>query len=248
MLTIFLFVIGLGIAAFLFVLKKEMGGGDSSALPDTSPHLRDFANQSGPSTEPALTVKAVSEKLRSMTGHSAPDLTSPSKKLQLSPAQDVVSEAEAGAAAREGLQDIKEALVKKLDQKCVKLEEILEEKNRILSRLEEDLKNEQSHRHEFEGVKEILQQQIEELKVQNKQLKEELSRSLEDNLALQTKMRDLDKTMKGHKAAPFVEAEPPSGPVLASDPIQIHPAAPIGQPPPNRPSLGEIFGKETDKK
>lgn len=95
--------------------------------------------------------------------------------------------------------DIKEALVQKLDQKCLKLEELLAEKNRTLARLEEDLKNEQKNRKEFETLKGILEGQINEMKVQNRTLREELARALQENLALQP------------PSAPLLPADVPSG-------------------------------------
>ena len=99
-----------------------------------------------------------------------------------------VSPAGKAPVPQEELQDIKQALVDKLDQKCIKLEQILEEKNRILAQLQKDLESERAHRGEFESLRAILQQQIDDFKAQNRNLKEELERSLQENLRLQTGM------------------------------------------------------------
>jgi hypothetical protein len=146
------------------------------------------------------------------------------------------------------LKDIKD----KLDQKCTKLEQILEEKNQILTRMEVDLKNEQVQRQEFDGVRAILQQQIEDLKLQNKQLKEEIARVLGENLALQTKAYGAEKSAGGQKAAPIVSpGAPPEKPVqgapldlssLVDDSIIIEP------PPQGGLTLNDVFGDDPETK
>jgi hypothetical protein len=164
-------------------------------------------------------------------------------------------------APKEELRDIKQALVDKLDQKCVKLEQILDEKNRILAQLQKDLENERAHRGEFESLKGILQQQINDFKAQNRSLKEELERALQENLRLQTGM-----VMSSDKAPasqlPFVS---PSGDVakerLSSDdyvraePDDVIPSHPLekaaesgegsdGRAPDSSLTLKDVFGEE----
>jgi hypothetical protein len=156
-----------------------------------------------------------------------------------------------GSAGRDELPGRQEALAQKFDQKYVKLEQILEEKNRILARLEEDLKHEQDHRQEIDGVKEVLQQQIEESKLQNKQLKEEMSRILEENLALKSKVGSLEKVLGGQKIAPFVEQgssamESAQG---ASMNLPGGPGVKVGVPPAEGGlTLRDVFGDETEQK
>ena len=82
---------------------------------------------------------------------------------------------------KNGHQDVQDAFVDKLDQKCLKLEQMLDEKNRTLAKLQEDIQHERSHRKEFENFKDILQCQIEELKMQNKKLREDLARAVQGN-------------------------------------------------------------------
>ena len=52
-----------------------------------------------------------------------------------------------------------------------KFERLLLEKNRMIDRLQRDLKAERSHRLEFEKVKELLSEEISRLKKQNRGLK-----------------------------------------------------------------------------
>jgi hypothetical protein len=156
-----------------------------------------------------------------------------------------------GSAEREELKDIKDALVQKLDQKCVKLEQILEEKNRILARFEEDLKHEQTQRQEFDGVRAILQQQIEELKLQNKQLKEEMARILEENLALQSKTYGLEKALGKEKAGPAVEPGILSADPILPDSLTIGGGVnekTAGDLPRDGLTLSDVFGEDPDNK
>ncbi len=68
-----------------------------------------------------------------------------------------------------------------LGERCQKLEQLLDEKNRILSQVERELSDERAHRSEFESLKDILQRQIEDLKAQNKKIKEDSSKALQGN-------------------------------------------------------------------
>ncbi len=72
-----------------------------------------------------------------------------------------------------------------LGERCNKLEQMLEEKNRLLKQAEQELLNERAHRGEFESFKEILQRQIEDLKAQNRRIKEDLSKALQNNIEQQ---------------------------------------------------------------
>ena len=71
-----------------------------------------------------------------------------------------------------------------LGERYHKLEQMLEEKSRLLAQAEQELSNERSHRAEFESLKDILQRQIEDLKAQNRRSKEDLARALQDNADL----------------------------------------------------------------
>lgn len=147
------------------------------------------------------------EEFRSgaLKANSAPHLPgfgNPSEKFKA-----IASALSTAADAGEGPSNASGHSSQKAEQKSAKLEEMLEEKNRILARLEEDLKNEQGHRYEFDGIKEILQQEIEDLKSQNKKLKEELAQVFEENLALKSKAYGLEKARGGQQEAPFVQAE-----------------------------------------
>lgn len=68
-----------------------------------------------------------------------------------------------------------------ISERCKKLEQILEEKNLLLVRAEQELANERTHRGEFDSLKEILQRQIEDLKAQNKRIREDLARALQES-------------------------------------------------------------------
>ncbi|MBF0388441.1 MAG: hypothetical protein HQL20_11450 [Candidatus Omnitrophica bacterium] len=78
-----------------------------------------------------------------------------------------------------------------LGERFNKLEQMLEEKNRLLSVAAQDLLNERAQRGEFDKLKEILQQQIEDLKAQNKRVKEDLTKALNDNSELRSRMASI---------------------------------------------------------
>lgn len=145
-------------------------------------------------------------------------------------------------APKEELRDIKQALVDKLDQKCIKLEQILEEKNRILAQLQKDLEDERAHRGEFESLKTILQQQIDDLKAQNRSLKDELERILQENLHLQTGLvMPSDITHKSQRPAGG-RAQEPRGekPERAADYVCAEPDDIIPTNPPKTGSEGSL--------
>ncbi|MBF0485277.1 MAG: hypothetical protein HQL16_02055 [Candidatus Omnitrophica bacterium] len=75
----------------------------------------------------------------------------------------------------------------KFEEKYIKLEQMMEEKNRILERLKHDLDVERACRAEFENFKTILQQQIHDLKQHNRALKEDLQGLRQKNLELTKK-------------------------------------------------------------
>ena len=118
---------------------------------------------------------------------------------------------------RNAHQDTKEAFVDKLDQKCLKLEQILDEKNRILAELEAELQNERSHRGEFESLKDILQNQIEDLKDQNRKLKDDLARILQDNLEAQGKIAGGASAIQAQRTDVIEAAGHPDGFSAAAD-------------------------------
>lgn len=158
--------------------------------------------------------------------------------LPLAP-QPVLARQNNASAPEKELKDIKEALVEKLDQKCVKLEQILDEKNRILDRLQKDLESERSHRNEFEGLKAVLQQQIEELKAQNKQLREEIERILQENIRLQSGLASFSSP-----AAPSVPAVP--GPdFVKAEPDDVIPGRPSSTEK-EKPVLRDVFKDESN--
>jgi septal ring factor EnvC (AmiA/AmiB activator) len=66
-------------------------------------------------------------------------------------------------------------LLDKLDEKCLKLEQLLSEKNQALLKLEEELRQERSCSSEFESLRNILEMQIHDLKTQNRKLKDDLA-------------------------------------------------------------------------
>ncbi len=58
-----------------------------------------------------------------------------------------------------------------LEENVLRLETILNEKNKTIERLQRELVAERSHRGEFEKVKSILDEEIKSLRIQNKELK-----------------------------------------------------------------------------
>ncbi len=58
-----------------------------------------------------------------------------------------------------------------LEENVARLEAILHEKNRTIEKLQRELTAEKSHRGEFEKVKAIMDQEIQNLKSKNKELK-----------------------------------------------------------------------------
>ena len=58
-----------------------------------------------------------------------------------------------------------------LDENVARLETILFEKNTIIEKLQRELAAEKTHRGEFEKIKAILDEEIQKLKIKNKELK-----------------------------------------------------------------------------
>ena len=58
-----------------------------------------------------------------------------------------------------------------LDENVARLETILLEKNQTIEKLQRELAAEKSHRGEFEKIKAILDEEIQKLRIQNKELK-----------------------------------------------------------------------------
>lgn len=201
MLTAYLVVIGIGFAAFLLASFLDYLG--QRRAKDTT-NLRDHAFNDATAAvakeEPASGIRQ--DVIASLAETNTDRLSNPTD-----------------TSPREELQDIKQALVDKLDHKCVKLEQILEEKNKILAQLQKDLEDERAHRGEFDSLQSVLQNQITELKTQNRSLRTELERSLEENLHLQT---GITMTATGEQAS-----SPNSNPPDSSDNIdtRLHTAA-----------------------
>ena len=71
----------------------------------------------------------------------------------------------------EGLAEPESDFRVSLEENVTRLETILYEKNRTIEKLQKELLAERSHRQEFEKVKAIMDQEIQNLKLKNKQLK-----------------------------------------------------------------------------
>ncbi len=69
-----------------------------------------------------------------------------------------------------------------------KLEQLIDEKNRMISEFDKGVISGQEQDVEIEGLKKILWSQIDELKQNNKKLKAEIERLLQENMDLQTKV------------------------------------------------------------
>jgi len=74
-----------------------------------------------------------------------------------------------------------------LNERAAKLDQLLEEKNRHTAQLEKELAAERAHRGDFDSLKDILQRQIEDLKAQNKTLKDDLAKALQGNVQTEYK-------------------------------------------------------------
>ena len=115
--------------------------------------------------------------------------------------------------------------------KVSKQEVMLEEKNKAITALQEEVDAGREQQGNVDNIKQILQAQIDELKGQNKRLKDELTRVLDENMDLQTRLFAVQ--------ALKVAAVP--SPSMAQD------TAPRpGNPAPTL-SLHDVFGGEGDK-
>lgn len=61
-----------------------------------------------------------------------------------------------------------------LEEQMLKLGTIISEKNRLIEKLRKELAVYHSHREEFEKIKSILEEEIQQLKIQNKELKNKI--------------------------------------------------------------------------
>lgn len=75
----------------------------------------------------------------------------------------------------EGLAEPENDFHVSLEDNVAKLEIIINEKNRLIEKLQKGLAAYRSHREEFEKVKSILDEEIQHLKAQNKELKAKIS-------------------------------------------------------------------------
>ncbi|MBF0122785.1 MAG: hypothetical protein HQL21_05185 [Candidatus Omnitrophica bacterium] len=110
---------------------------------------------------------------------------------------------------KNGTESVKEDMVDKLTQKCLKLEQLLDEKNHTLARLEGEVQSEQSHRREFESLKDILLRQIEDVKAQNRKLKDDLAKVLQARLQPLDKVAGEESDVQQREAS-VVEASAPA--------------------------------------
>ncbi len=98
----------------------------------------------------------------------------------------VTAEGPRGAVSQEQmeLKMVNEASVLKL----MTLEKLIEEKNHAITQLQKNAFSQEDHQDQVEKLKQIFQGQIDLLKQENKSLKDELSRSHEENMSLQARM------------------------------------------------------------
>lgn len=134
--------------------------------------------------------------------------------------------------------------------KIVKLEQMIDEKNRMITDLQKSSQLGHDHDEQVDGLKQILQAQIEELKQQNRQLKAEVTRLSEENIDLQTKVYagqvpkpPAIERIEIHPAASSRLLETVPDPVVEKD--QGHSENIQGQV--NSLSLHDVFGGEEEK-
>jgi hypothetical protein len=135
--------------------------------------------------------------------------------------------------------------------KVAKLEQMLVEKNNVIEGLQKSLRSGDDHDAQIESLKQIFQAQIEELKQQNKQLKDEVSRLSGENLDLQTKVyagqapaSPAVEQIVIHPGASTSPAE--EGPAVVAEESEDHSGDIQG--PPNSLSLHDVFGGEEESK
>ncbi len=114
-------------------------------------------------------------------------------------------------------------------QKVSKQEELLEEKNRIIVALQESAHASHEQEGQIDNIRQILQSQIEELKAQNKKLKDELARVTDENMDLQTR----------------VYAAQPAKVLAAPQPPAARESLPKATDPAGTLSLHDVFGGES---
>ena len=113
-------------------------------------------------------------------------------------------------------------------QKVVKQEEMLEEKNKIITALQEGAHTSHDQQGQIESITQIFQSQIEELKGQNKKLKDELSRLIDENMDLQTRV------YAAQPAKVLAEPQPPTVQEIVPKPASSQSGL----------SLHDVFGDE----
>ena len=220
MLVAYLIIIGIGtmlfLAWFMLILKKERSL-DAVSL------TKDIADDSS--------VEEQAVEMPSKAEVSRPRFFIPFiGKLKIKKAELPKTEAAQRSQvpvveiSSEASRNAKPDEMNKPDQKYIKLEQLLEEKNQSLALLQKDLLIERGHQGEYESLKAIFQQQIDELKTQNRGLKDELERTRQENFRLQAGMKmppagvsapknpvsaDLEKSSLKPAAQPdFIRAEP----------------------------------------
>jgi len=142
------------------------------------------------------------------------------------------------------------ALCQEEQLKSVKLEEMIDEKNKMIEDLQKSSRSGHDHDAQVDGLKQILQAQIEELKQQNRELKAEIARLSQENIDLQTKVYAGQVSREPpaeqiviHPAASTFESE--KAPEPAVEEKKEHPENAHGQV--HSLSLHDVFGAEEEK-
>jgi chromosome segregation ATPase len=142
------------------------------------------------------------------------------------------------------------AICQASELKITKLEQMINEKNKMITDLQKGLESGHDHEVQIDDLKQILQAQIEELKQQNRQLKVDLARSSEENLDLQTKVYAGEASRGG--SADHMEVRPEVSTSLAdkvAEPVaeKVQELSQKIDGSANSLSLHDVFGAEEEK-
>ncbi len=140
------------------------------------------------------------------------------------------------------------------EQRILKLEQMLEEKNQLIGEFQKNAYSEQEQQQQMEGLKQIFQKQIDELKEQNKELKREITRILQENMDLQA----VAFAGQGRQAPAPSDIRPPEpvAPVVPPEEVvDVRVSAPLAPPAPAQEkkapggtlSLHDIFNADHDQ-
>ncbi len=165
------------------------------------------------------------------------------------PAAASLSTAELSTEKPDQLVELK-AICEVAEVKIIKLEQMLDEKNRMITDLQNGLRSGHDHELQVEDLKQILQAEIEELKSQNKQLKAEIVRLSDENLDLQTKAYAVQVSRASASEHIEVRAEASTS-SLDNAPESVHEkeksVAPKVDAQGGSLSLHDVFGSEEGK-